>query len=150
MTIQRIHYVQESMFLESGKRVLDCDFYFHSTGDFSLITQNEDGTPVMINGRVSSDKFFEFNNLINREVFYAKMPELFGENVLTPKTKLLEKMSLECLYETKEKIEKTELLYDADPFNNPNPTSSEEVMLLKMVTNMCDFIESLLPSENQI
>jgi adenine-specific DNA methylase len=117
--------------------MVESDLYFYNTGKFSLITVDNDGNPKMINGVLSADKFFEFNNLINREVFYAKMPELFGRNVITPRTKRVETMYLECLYENKAK-EKTELLYDVDPFNSP--VSPEKTMLALMLSDMDSFI----------
>jgi hypothetical protein len=132
--------------LESGQQILECDLCFHNTGEFSLIKQKEDGTPEMINGILSADKFFEFNNLINREVFYVKMSELCGKNVITPNTKRVEKMYLKCSYEDEEKNEETELLYDVNPFNGP--IFPEVTSLTFMVADIYLFIlQNLVPSE---
>jgi hypothetical protein len=138
MSIQSIHYVQQCTFLESGKQIIEWDLHFHSTGEFSLIKTDKDCIPEMINGVLPADKFFEFNNLINREVFDAKMPELFGKNVITPRTKRLETVYLQRSYENETETEETELLYDINPFNSP--VSPEKSMLSKMLCDMNFFI----------
>jgi hypothetical protein len=56
--------------------------HFHSTGGFSLIKTGKDGVSEIINGILSAEKLFESHNRTNREVFCAKMPELFGKNVI--------------------------------------------------------------------
>ncbi|MDR1890829.1 MAG: hypothetical protein LBQ23_01420 [Puniceicoccales bacterium] len=140
MSIQSIHYVRQSTFLESGKQIFGCDLHFHSTGEFSFTRQNKDGVPEMINGILPTEQFYEFNELINREVFYAKMPQLFGENVITQRTKRVEALLLQCFYENPEQNKEAHLLFDADPFNTNPQAEKEGQMLTKMLSGMSNFV----------
>jgi hypothetical protein len=102
--------------------------------------------PEMINSALPADKFYEFDALINREVFYAKMPELFGKNVVTPNTKRVDSIYIMRSYKDESKNEETELFYDANPFNSP--VSNEKTMLSQMISDINFFIfEQLVPSQ---